>query len=41
LGALETNIRLINVTAINITEGFMENPILSYTITIEAYYQTQ
>ncbi len=41
LGALETNIRLINIAMINITEGFAENPILSYTITIEAYYQTQ
>ncbi len=41
LGALETNMRLINITAVNITEGFKENPILSYTITIQAYYQTQ
>ena len=41
LGALETNMRLMNVTMVNITEGFTEDPILSYTITIEAYYQTQ
>jgi len=41
LGALETNIRLINITSVNITEGFKEDPILSYTITIEAFYQTQ
>jgi len=41
LRALETNVRLMNITSINITEGFTENPILSYTITVEAYYQTQ
>jgi len=41
LGALETNVRLINIMAVNIVEGFKEDPILSYTITIEAYYQTQ
>ena len=41
LGALETNARLMNITAINITGGFEANPILSYNITIEAYYQTQ
>jgi len=41
LEALETNARLMNITSVNITGGFEANPVLSYTITIEAYYQTQ
>jgi len=41
LRALETNARLINITSLNIAEGFETNPVLSYTVTIEAYYQTQ
>ena len=41
LDSLETNLRLINIKTINITEGFRQNPILLYTLVIEAYYQTQ
>jgi len=41
LNAIETNIRIMNITAINITDGFKEDPILSYTITVETYYLAQ
>ncbi|MFA4999125.1 MAG: hypothetical protein WC519_00020 [Parcubacteria group bacterium] len=38
LSAIETNIRLMDVTSINITEGFDNDPILVYTMTVSAYY---
>ena len=41
LGAIETNVRLMNIRTVTVTEGFGDNPTLSYTITVEAYYLTE
>lgn len=38
LSNIETNIRLMRVISINIGDGFKRDPILSYIITVEAYY---
>jgi Tfp pilus assembly protein PilO len=40
LAAIETNVRLMNVRTVTVTEGFGDNPTLSYTIAVEAYYIT-
>jgi Tfp pilus assembly protein PilO len=41
LGAIETNKRLMNTKAVNIEDGFAEDPELSYIITVEAYYLSE
>ncbi len=41
LGALQANVRIMNITAVNITDGFKDSPMLSYTITVETYYLAQ
>lgn len=42
ISSLETNVRLMNVDVINISEGATgEDPMLAYTLTVDAYYQTQ
>lgn len=38
---LETNIRLMDVYSIDVAGGNEENPSLSYTVVIDAYYQSQ
>ncbi len=41
LNAIQTNIRIMNITAVNISEGFKDSPLLSYSITVETYYLTK
>jgi len=41
LSAIETNVRLMNIRTITVTEGFSDDPTLSYTIAVEAYYLTE
>lgn len=41
LAAIETNVRLMNIKTVTITEGFADNPTLIYTIAVEAYYLTE
>jgi Tfp pilus assembly protein PilO len=39
--AIETNVRLMDIYAVNITEGFRDDPILAYTLTVDTYYQME
>jgi hypothetical protein len=42
ISSLETNIRLMDIDSINISEGAIgSDPMLSYTLVVDAYYQTQ
>ncbi|MDD4930992.1 MAG: hypothetical protein PHG66_02430 [Candidatus Colwellbacteria bacterium] len=39
--ALETNVRLMDIYTFDISEGNKKDPILSYAITVDAYYQPE
>lgn len=42
IAALESNVRLMDVASISISDGGKKNnPVLSYALTVDAYYQSQ
>lgn len=41
MSAIETNVRLMDIAAVDIGEGFKADPTLAYTLTVDTYYQTK